>query len=92
MITRALLEESLCENTFLIPGADTAICGLTPHGKPIYNYVKLVEYYVESYANGGVFCDLEEEAITRETIIAWIEENIICNDEAPIVMYEVLED
>lgn len=86
-MSREYLYDLLDENALIIPGADKAICGVTPGGLPIYHYNILVEYFMDEWKS-----DYDDEEELHVAAVEWVEYNICRDPAAPLIMYEILDD
>ena len=86
-MSREYLYELLDSEAFLIPNADKAICGVTPGGLPIYHYNLLVEHFMDEWSDEY---DNEEELHVHA--VEWVEYNICQNPQAPLIMYEIVDE
>jgi hypothetical protein len=87
MMCRDYLYDLLDEDALLIPGADKAICGVTPGGLPIYHYNLLVEHFMDEWDS-----DYQDKEELHVQAIEWVEYNICQNPEAPLIMYEIIDE
>ena len=92
-MSREYLYELLDPHAFVIPGADQAICGVTPNGLPVYHYNLLVEFFMDKFREDDPSCNVfVSEEDLHVGAIEWVEYNICQNPQAPLIMYEIIDD
>ena len=92
MLSREYLKDLLDEDAYLIPGADNTICGVTPQGQPIYHYNLLVEYFMDQFRKDDpAYQTFATDEDLHVGAIEWVEHNIACHPNSPIVMYEIFD-